>query len=326
MPRNVRLFIPVLVALLPATTAAAQSAVVAVAEENFRAAPNGVVVAELLEGTPLLIGESEGRWREATVEAWIWAPSVEPDTREGHDLSVSARDGENLRATPNGRRIGRAREGMLLDRVETRESWVRVRRTAWIWEPSLRLGVGGAGGPRGDLEIRERTREFVDVGGETVLRDGPGGDTVARLQPGSNVEVLARDGDWVRVRVEGWTFAASLGADTDGSGVEADVTRDELQSRPERYRGRVIEWTVQFIALREAEEFRTDFLPGERFVLARGPGEDAGFVYLAVSGELVGEVETLAPLQRIRVVGRVRSVESPLTGAPVLELMEIVGR
>ena len=305
----------------------AQGAIVAAAQENFRAAPNGVIIAELLEGTPLVIGASDGRWREATLEAWIWAPSVSPDSRDGHDLRVSVTDGENLRATPNGRRIGRAMEGMLLDRVEERDNWVRVRRTAWIWRPSLRLATEAPPADRPAApEVHEPTREFIAAGRGAVVRSAPAGDTLARLQPGASVEVLARDGDWARVRVEGWAFAASLGTDTAANRVLTDLTREELQAQPDEYRGRLLEWTVQFIAVQEAERFRTDFLAGEPFILARGPGEDAGFVYLAVPAELMEEVGSLSPLQRIRVVGRVRSARSSLTGAPVLDLMEITGR
>ncbi len=105
-----------------------------------------------------------------------------------------------------------------------------------------------------------------------------------------------------------------------------DVSRAELQAEPDTFRGRLLEWTVQFIALREAERFRTDFLPGEQFILARGPGDDVGFVYLAVPGELLAEVRSLAPLQRFRALARVRSAASPLTGAPVLDLLEVVAR
>lgn len=301
--------------------AMAQGAIVAVEEENFRAEPNGVVLAELLEGTPLVPGETRGRWRQATLEAWIWAPSVRADDRNGHDLAVSADGGENLRATPNGRRLGRAREGMLLDRLEVRDDWVRVRRTAWIWEPSIRLTADPSPPP-----ARASTREFSPAGAAAVVRSSPGGDTLARLHPGASVEVLERDGDWARVRVEGWTFVASLGADTAGAGVLTGITREELQAEPDAYRGRLLEWTVQYIAVQEAERFRTDFLPGERFILARGPGDDAGFVYVAVPTELVDEVEALAPLQRIRVLGRIRTAASALTGAPVLDLVEITGR
>ena len=201
-------------ALAPAALRA-QAAVVAVAEENFRVTPNGQVIAELLEGTPLVAGESEGQWRAATLEAWIWAPSVVPDSRDGHDLRVSVGAGENLRATPNGERIGRALQGMLLDRVEQRDNWIRVRRTAWIWGPSIRTTAARpVARPATGPEVREPTREFITAVPGAVILAAPAGDTVAQLQPGASVEVLGRDGDWARVRVEGWTFAASLGVDT----------------------------------------------------------------------------------------------------------------
>lgn len=304
-----------------------QAAVVAVEEENFRVTPNGQVIAELLQGTPLVVGRSEGQWRSATLEAWIWAPSVEADSQDGHDLRVSVGAGENLRAAPNGERIGRARPGMLLDRVEQRDNWIRVRRTAWIWGPSIRTtGARPVARPATGPGVRTPTREFITAGPGAVVHAAPAGDTVAQLQPGASVEVLGRDGDWARVRVEGWTFAASLGADTASATIVADLTREALQDEPEQFRGRLLEWTVQFIALQEAERFRTDFLAGEPFILARGPGDDAGFVYLAVPAELLDEVAALTPLQRIRVVGRVRSAQSSLTGAPVLDLMEITGR
>jgi hypothetical protein len=316
--------LPIFALALAPAMASAQNAIVGVEEENFRAAPNGVILAELLEGTRLVLGDAEGRWREATLEAWIWAPSVRADPRA--DLAVSAQDGENLRATPNGRRVGRARTGMLLYRVEEQGRWIRVRRTGWIWGPSIRVTAPPDPAPPPAPEVQAPQREFTTVSEDAVIRVAPGGDTLTRLQTGTDVEVLDRDGDWVRVRVEGWTFAASLGSDTASPGVLRDVGRDTLQARPDRFRGSLVEWTVQFIALRQAEQFRTDFLPGERFILARGPGDDPGFVYLAVPAELASDVQSLTPLQRIRVIGRVRSVESPLTGAPVLDLLEITGR
>lgn len=316
-------------------SAGAQSALVAADRENFRAIPEGRVVAELLEGTPLVLGESSGRWREATLEAWIWAASVRATDRGGHDLVVTPEDGENLRAAPNGRRLGRASPGMLLDRVEERDGWLRVRRTAWIWEPSVRVatpasGDGAPAPPAGGGATPSRRvaeRQFAVVSDAAVIRNSPGGDTLARIQPGASVEVLARDGSWTRVRVEGWTFSASLAAGDSGrSAIAGDTAWAAMQEDPERYRGRLVEWSLQFIALQEAERFRTEFVEGEPFILARGPTEDAGFVYLAVPPERVAEVSTLAPLQRIRVLARVRTARSALTGAPVLELLEITGR
>lgn len=199
-------------ALAPAALGA-QSVVVAVEEENFRATPDGTVLAVLVEGTTLVPGEADGRWRETTLEAWIWAPSVEAESRVGYDLTVSAEGGENLRATPNGRRLGRAREGMLLDSLESRGDWIRIQRTGWIWAPSVRFAADPTPAPPSEPEARPSTREFSRAGEAAVVRSAPGGDTLAPLRSGAEVEVLARDGEWVRVRLEGWTAAASLGAD-----------------------------------------------------------------------------------------------------------------
>jgi hypothetical protein len=48
----------------------------------------------------------------APLEGWIWSASVGPDGRDGHDLVVTVRGGENLRVAPNGDVIARVRTGM----------------------------------------------------------------------------------------------------------------------------------------------------------------------------------------------------------------------
>ncbi len=165
------------------------------------------------------------------------------------------------------------------------------------------------------------------MGDAAILHARPGGDTLGRLPAGSTVEVLAREGEWSRVRIEGWTLSAALaGADNDSGPVLTGVSRDSLEASPESYRGRLVEWTVQFIAIQEAERFRTDLRLGEPFMLTRGPGDDPGFVYVAVPPEHRAAVDRLSPLQRIRILGRIRTARSSLTGAPVLDLLEITGR
>lgn len=313
-------------ALLALTTPLrAQVASVAVEEENFRSEPRGSILAELLEGTSLSLGEERDSWRQATVEGWIWARSVREQEGGDLDLIVNA-GGENLRAAPNGDRIGRALGGTRLERLESQGDWVRVRRTGWIWAPSLgpieAEPAPGASGPA----VQRGSRDFAAVPEAVIIVDSPGGDTVARLSGGTLVEVVAREGEWSRVRVEGWTFSGALEPpDSLAGGVLRDISRDSLQAHPERYRGRIIEWSVQFIALEEAERFRTDFLEGEPFMLTRGPGEDPGFVYIAVGPERLAEVQAISPLRRIRVIARVRTARSTLTGAPVLDLLEIPG-
>lgn len=324
-----------------APSAAAQTGRVAVDEENFRSEPGGSILAELYQGTPLTLGGRQDRWREATLEAWIWGRSVQEQRAGELDVVVNA-EGENLRASPNGERLGRAQGGMRLDVVETRGDWLRVRRTGWIWIPSIEVqeaaeapvgeeaperAAAGSPGRAAATPAATGDRDFAAAPRGTLLLDGPAGDTLARLQRDAAVEVVARDGDWTRVRIEGWTFTGALGGGESATGaVLRGLSRDSLQARPELFRGRMLEWELQFIALREAERFRTDFLEGELFILARGPGDDPGFVYVAVPSDVAAEVRRLNPLQTVRLLTRVRSVRSPLTGAPVLELLEITER
>ena len=338
--------------LLGATSVAeAQTGTVRVARENFRAAPSGTILAEVVSETELPLGAKQDRWREATLEGWVWGASVREERQEGHDLVVTARAGENLRASPNGPIVARLRPGIRLDRMDSRDRWIRVRRAGWVWEPSLELatdepvpppvppgtpsarGSGpsaspdpgpGAATPARTAAIDARNEYTVARRGGSTVLESPHGDTLAMVAPGAGVQVLAREGDWARVRIEGWTFAASLGApDTASVAVLGDDAVAAMAENPGAYRGRLVSWSLQFIALQHAERFRTDFLEGEPFILARGPGEEAGFVYVAVPPEREAEVRGLTPLQRVRVLGRVRTARSPLTGAPVLDLLEL---
>lgn len=302
----------------------AQAGTVDVERENFRAAPSGTVLAEVMEGTRLGLGEVRERWREATLEGWIWAASVRDESSDGHDLVVSARSGENLRASPNGEIIARLRSGMRLERVEAEDRWIRVRRRAWIWEASLRVDEASAVPPPPDSAGAVRAREWRTAGSSgAVVLENPTGDTLGRVASGASVEVLGREGEWTRIRVEGWTFSAALATDDTTGAIHSDIPTAEIRDQPERWRGRLVEWRVQFIALQRAERFRTDLLEGEPFMLTRGPGEEPGFVYVAIPQDQLAAVERLSPLQWVRVMGRLRTPESGLTGSPVLELLEL---
>lgn len=358
----------VLVLLAVTLPVRAQTAVVAVDEENFRSDPGGDVLATLLQGTPLTLGGERGQWTQATLEAWIWGSSVAQQQRPDLNLLVNA-SGENLRATPNGERIGRAEGGMRLNLLETRGDWLRVRRTGWIWSASIDVRDDDDGpDPAAAAAAREAeaqaeaeaaaadarqpasqsaqsasqpasqpagrpvaegagTRRFASVARSAVLLDNPAGDTVATMRPGATVEVVARDGEWSRVRVEGWTVSGAFeSGDATSRAVLREISRDSLQAHPEGHRGRLVEWTLQFITVQEAERFRTDFIEGETFMLTRGPGDDPGFVYVVVGADMMERVRSLSPLEQVRVLARVRTARSALTGAPVLDLLDITGR
>lgn len=312
---------------------------VAVERENFRAQPQGEVVAELLEDTPLVQVAREGAWRQATLSGWIWAPSVENQGRPGR-LVVTADDGENLRAQPNGTRLARVSRGAVLTELDRQGQWVRVERTAWVWGASVSEAatpattpvaaqprpVGRSAGdapPRPD-SLAVRTKEWLRAGpGGNALLGTPDGDTLGRVQRETAMEVLAREGNWTRVRLEGWIWEPSAATAADSGRVLRELPPATIVASPEQFRGRIVEWQVQFIALETAERIRSDFYEGEPFMLARGPGDDATFVYVAVPPEMVEQVRQLTPLARVTILARIRTGRSRLMDAPVLDLLEL---
>lgn len=309
---------------LPAS-AAAQTTRVAVDEENFRAAPGGLVLGVVRRGTPLGVGEARGRWREATLEGWIWSASVARSTSSGFELQVSASGGENLRSAPRGDILGRLDVGTLLESEERQGQWVRVRRTGWIWEESIEPvepQPPEAVDPPPSADAGSDSAAGVRAPSGAVLRSAPEGDSIAVLGAPAAVEVLETDSGWARIRIEGWVPLPTL-----TSGEEAvlrDIAPADLAEAPASYRGRLVEWEIQVISVEQASAVRTEFAAGEYYLLARGPRGAAGFVYVAISDADLPAVRGLAPLQRVRVVGRVRFARSPLTGAPVLELVELL--
>jgi hypothetical protein len=331
-----RLVLAFALLLLPASYGEAQELRVTAAAAELHAAPDGARLASLAAGTPLRGGATRGAWREVTIEAWVWAASLRAERRDGHDLAVQAAAGENLRTEPNGTILGRAHTGMRFSQVQRRAGWVLVRRTAWIPVAAVAAPAGAtppaAAPPDATPTAAPGTAPAAAPPAAGAARIGPGGavvlaaprgDTLARLRPLAGVEVLGREGEWTRVRIEGWIRSPAVHAVTDTAAFR-DATAADLAAAPEAFRGRTVHWTVQYISLERAEAIRTDFQEGEPFLLARGPGDERGFVYIAVPPELLPAARGLVPLQRVTVLARVRYGRSPLMGAPVLELIDLV--
>lgn len=308
-------------------------------EENFRREAQGQILARIEAGTALAARTEDGPWTEAALDGWVWTASLQETTREGFDLVVSAAGGENLRAAPSGQVLARLEEGTLLEELGREPGWTHVRRTGWIWTASVRAtaaavagggeapssdepdGVQGVAGGTGPT-IQDR---FVRLAAGTPVLSAPGGDTVARADPGADVEVVARDGSWVRVRVEGWAWMPEGQDELDsGSGDdEGELTPDALLAGGDEHVGRGVVWTLQFISLERAEAVRTDFFEGEPFLLGRYGGREGPFVYVAVPPGRLAEVEGLSPLEMVTVTGRVRTASSALTGTPIIDLVDI---
>lgn len=324
--------------------ASAQTALLTT-RENFRAEADGTKLAEVMEGEELPVRGREGRWLRVELRGWIWSRSVRTTDRDGFDVVVGVDGGENLRAEPRGRIRARLLEGMLLDELGREPGWIEVRRSGWLWRPSVELREGEEGSGEapeadpgeapGDRErpAPSRSPESPDVpaewlevpdGGRPVL-SAPDGDTLGVSIGGTALRVLDREGGWARVRLEGWVWSPPGGSEEGEDALEVlrDVTPAELAAEPDRYRGRLVEWSLRFISLERAERIRTDFYQGEPFMLTRGPGDRSGFIYVAVPPEKLPEAEALQSLAGITVVARVRTVASELTGNPILELLEL---
>ena len=297
-------------------------------EENFRAQQNGTLLGQLRAGMSLEVLEATDDWLQFDFDGWIWTRSLQEVNRGAFDLVVSVEGGENIRGGPGGEILGHVEQGTLLETVERVAGWARVRRRAWVWRSSVALfgtdpsgdsaGRSGLTTPSSSVGVGQWAQGFS---ANAPVLSTPDGDTLATLASSTNLQVLAREGNWTRVRLEGWIWLPE-GAD-EGAGVSprTDATLASVVAAPDDYRGEVVQWDLQFISLERAEEIRTDFYETEPFLLTRMGDGYQSFVYVAIPPERLGEAQRLDPLERIRVLGRVRTGSARLTGSPILELL-----
>ncbi len=293
--------------------------------------PQGTPLVTLPAGAPVETGAARGDWREATVEGWIYTPSTAPTRRDGFDLVVTEDEGENLRRSPNGPVVGRAREGTLLERVGRQGRWTRVRREGWVPRQAVQAPAkaarpaqraqGTPPPPTPAPPVESGPDEF-QVARETGLNVTPAGPSVGTLHAGIPARVLGRTGEWARVRVEGWVREADLQAN-DG-GALAGVTAAEVRSAPERYVGQQLDWRLQIISVQVADELRAEMPPGQPYLLTRGPLPEPGFVYVAIPHDQVGRFRALPPLHEAVLRVTIRAPRTKYLTTPVAELTSVV--
>ena len=296
----------------------------------FRKAPQGIQLGTILRGSTVVPGQTQGDWREVTLEGWIFTASLTPDTREGFDLSVSATPQENLRRAPNQQVLAQLSTGVLLTRLETRGAWTRVRRVGWVARgaldeptpaPAARVApTTAAPAPTGGAEAP--APNLVEIVRDSPMQENPDGDSVGTLRQGARGRVLRRTGDWVRLQVETWVRREDVAPVTDG--VITGVTAAEVRADPARYLGALLEWRVQFIAIQEADELRPEIPLGRTYLLTRGPLPEPGFVYVLVTSGQLPQFRTAQPLQEFRIRGRLRAAKTTYLPNPVLELDSVV--
>jgi hypothetical protein len=155
----------------------------------------------------------------------------------------------------------------------------------------------------------------------SVLRDAPSSTSVGELNKTANVEVIAHDRGWSRVRIEGWVPDSVLApADTS---FRANLSAADLHADPVGSRGKMVVWSVEFLALQSADPLRHGLADDEPYLLARGPNSENALLYLVVPPSLMGTARALQPLSKLSVTARVRDGRSDPVGIPILDLQTI---
>jgi len=246
---------------------------------------------------------------------------------------------ENLRAAPGGTIVAKLAEGFLLTKLGENGPWVHVERAGWVKRaalepvvvansrtagdsdtlqarltPGRRPGVADTAGPAADPNRAQPARR-------TVVYRAPDGPPAGTLTPATPLKVLSKSGEWARVQFEGWVKTSDL--ESAPPGVLVGVSAAELRAEPQRFAGQTLRWTLQFIAVQQADELRPEMPKGAIYFLARGPLPERGFVYVIVPEGKRALVEGLAPLATIQVTARVRAGRSRFLGNPVLDLLSL---
>ena len=320
---------------------------------RLRKEPQGIPLVSLPAGTLVEPKRSVGEWREVVIEGWIFGGSTEKTTRDGFDLVVTAAGGENIRESPNGAVLGRARAGTLLSKEEVRGTWTRVRRAGWVPRDAVRA-IARKATPAPQVEpqrspappSRDLT-EPVESGAlpvqaaaptapdevppdsnraqvvrETSIFAAPQGGLYGTLQPGAAARVLGRSGDWTRLQFEGWVRESDLSGDARTS--QGGVTAAEVRSDPSRYIGRTLDWRLELIAVQEADDLRIEMPKGQLYLLTRGPLPEPGFVYVMVTQRQASEFRALQALQELTLRVTIRSPRTRFLTTPVVQLVSRV--
>ena len=103
----------------------------AIGPATLHKTPGGPALARLRQRETLMTGTRRAGWTQVTLDGWVSTALLARDRREGFDLVVRA-DDVRLRLSPGGEELALLEEGMLVDRVQARGNWTRVRRTVWV--------------------------------------------------------------------------------------------------------------------------------------------------------------------------------------------------
>jgi hypothetical protein len=277
--------------------------------ENLRQAPASEIVGVLARGAPLAVVGRDGRWLDVQLEGWIWASST---------LAFEPLGGPGTDST--GEPKGPVRSAGAGEASAPRDGPPGDGGPDDVPSGAQPAGAAGAA-TEGAADPAETASPPRVLSRSVPLKDAPEGVLIGQALTGGSVVPLRTAGDWVKVRLEGWMPRDALAASIAPSG---PVTVAMVTSAPDAYRGAEVTWRLELIAVETADASRTDFRPGERYLLTRSATGEREYVYVVIPDRLAERFERLAPLTPLTVRGLVRTGRSALVGNPVLELRELV--
>ena len=331
-----------------ASAEAQQPATVARNGEPFLGDVGGARLGQINEGAVFPSGPTRGAYTQVTLEGWVFKPSTRSGASGGHNLTIRPRGSvENLRDAPNGKVVAQLVQGFLMDKVDERGQWVKARRVVWVQTVALRIADGrrltadgnqrrpAAPAPAPAPSAASRQPPAVSPDTSTASADphrgvvrrrmqlyrAPDSAAVGQLEAGTPVRITARAGGWVRVQTEAWVRESEIRPSDNA--ILTGITAAELRGAPDEFKGKLLRWTIQYLSLQTADELRSDFQPGQRYILARGPAPEYAFVYILVPPEKLADVQRLEPLASVTIVARVLNGRSTYLANPILELVEL---
>lgn len=298
----------------------AQGADRTTADAPFHKEPGGTVLGRLARGAAVTFGASRDGWREVTLVGWVPASALRNDSRDGFDVAVSLAAGVSLHTSASNAATVRATAvaGALFHRAESRSGWVLVRRTAWI--PATAAAPAAAPSPPeaaatpSDAPPAGADTTVLSLAGGSDFSAERGGAPIGRIETSRPVEVMQHADGWSLVRLEVWVPDGMVGGGPPPEGISGA----ELRAAPDRYVGQTVEWRLQVLAVREADDLRPELPKGQPYVLARGPLPETGFVYLAVPAAEAATFRRMEPLAEVRVRATIRAGRSRFLPTPVL--------
>jgi hypothetical protein len=294
------------------------------ATADFHKDPGGTPLGTLSRNAAVTFGQTRAGWREVTFGGWVETKAIRADSRDGFDVSVTI-DQTPIRSSADGAAPVRAaaRTGALFDRVRTSGGWTEVRRTAWVAVTSLTEAppppppAAPAPGVAGPPPAAATDGAGMAIQGGSAFSAEASGPPIGTLEATRRAEVLERRNGWSRVRLDVWVRDGALG----GAQAAGGITGRDVRDDPERYIGETVEWSLQVLAVQQADELRPELPLGQPYVLARGPLPETGFVYMLVQEKDVAAWRALEPLAEVRIRGTVRSGRTRYLPTPVIDLV-----